>query len=263
MSAASLMPTQHSQDYSTPMRLGEFVLRPRWLPTLIIGAAVVTFVWLGLWQLDRAEQKRQEASDLVARSALPAYVLGALETDPESLRYRRLSATGTFDEQGQILIENRRHGNRTGFHVITPLRIEGSDVRVLVNRGWIPGDAQGRPMPAAVPGGSRTVEGVAHVPSAPAMVLHSGRQGAAGWGNRWPYLTTELYGAGAGYPVQPVVILLDPDAADGFVRSWPRELPKEGMHLGYAVQWFAFALIALAIWFRMSMRPKVEPEGVA
>ena len=63
--------------------------------------------------------------------------------------------------------------------------------------------------------------------------------------------------------MQPVVILLDPEAADGFVRSWPRELPKEGMHLGYAVQWFAFALIALAIWIRMSMRPKVEPEEVA
>jgi surfeit locus 1 family protein len=55
------------------------------------------------------------------------------------------------------------------------------------------------------------------------------------------------------YRVQPVVMLLDPAEGGGFVRDWPRELPKEGMHLGYAIQWFAFAVIALVIWLRLSL----------
>jgi surfeit locus 1 family protein len=50
-----------------------------------------------------------------------------------------------------------------------------------------------------------------------------------------------------------VVILQDPDTPGGFLRSWPREMPKEGMHIGYAIQWFAFAVIALVLWLRLSL----------
>jgi surfeit locus 1 family protein len=106
------------------------------------------------------------------------------------------------------------------------------------------------------------VTGQAHIPAPPALVLHSGSDAAANWGGRWPYLTIDLYRATVPHPVQPVVILLGPSSEGGFVRDWPREMPKEGMHLGYAVQWFAFALIALAIWVRLSLeaRPKAgEP----
>jgi surfeit locus 1 family protein len=254
MSAALVTPAQHLQDYSTPMRVGDFDLRFRWLPTLAIGSAVAMFVTLGLWQLDRAEGKRQQAAEVAARSLLPAYPLGPMEASAELLRHRRLSATGTFEEEGQILIENRHYAGKTGYHVITPLHIVGGDVRVLVNRGWIPSDTRGRPTAAPVPEGQRTVTGDAHIPAPPAMTLGGGPDVAAAWGERWPYLTTDLYQARVDYPVQPVVILMDPADADGFARSWPREMPKEGMHVGYAVQWFAFAVIALIIWLRLSMQ---------
>jgi surfeit locus 1 family protein len=253
MSAAMVTPAQHLQDYSTPMRLGDYDLRPRWLPTLVLGSAVVLCVALGFWQLDRAEAKRQQAAESAAQSLLPAYALGTLEAAAEPLRYRRLSATGTFEAAGQILIENRHYAGQTGFHVITPLRIDGGDVRVLVNRGWIPADAQGRPTAAPVPEGPRTLTGEAHLPVPPAIALASGADAAA-WGERWPYLTLDLYRARVDYPVQPVVILMDPADADGFARSWPREMPKEGMHLGYAIQWFAFAAIAMLIWLRLSVQ---------
>lgn len=241
------------------MRFGDYDLRWRWLPTLAMVPAVGLFLALGLWQLDRAEEKRKQAAELAARSQLPAYPLGPLEATPEHLRYRRLSVTGVLEPEGQILLENRRQGGRTGFHVVTPLRIAGGDVRVLVNRGWIPADAQGRPTPAPVPLGTRTVTGEAHIPALPAMVLHGGPDGASAWGERWPYLTTGLYQARVAYPVQPLVILMDPVEQDGFERSWPRELPKEGMHIGYAVQWFAFAAIALGIWLRLSLERRPGP----
>jgi len=125
-------------------------------------------------------------------------------------------------------------------------------MRVLVNRGWIPAGADGSPVPAPVPDGEVTVTGESNIPSPPALVLAGGVEDAKTWGKRWPYLTVELYAAVAGYPVQPVVILQDPQDPHGFLRSWPRELPKEGMHIGYAIQWFAFALIALVLWLRLS-----------
>jgi surfeit locus 1 family protein len=261
MSAAVITPAQHCDEYSTSMHLGDYDFRWRWLPTLVMAAAVGLFVALGLWQLDRADEKRQQAEELAARSLLPPYPLMALESSPEPLRHRRLTATGVFETEGQILLENRRQGGKTGFHVITPLRIDGGDVRVLVNRGWIPADAQGHPAPARVPEGPRTLTGEAHIPAPPAMALHGGAGAAAAWGDRWPYLTTDLYQAWVDHPIQPLVILMDPGEPDGFQRTWPREMPKEGMHIGYAVQWFAFAVIALAIWLRLSLERR-SPPGV-
>jgi surfeit locus 1 family protein len=235
------------------MQFDEFVFQPRWLPTLILGLAFAGFVTLGLWQMGRAAEKREQAHDLVTGGELPAFVLGVEPVEPEALRYRRLSATGTYEAEGQILLEARRHAGKTGFHVVTPLRISGGETRVLVNRGWIPADTQGQATPAPVPPGEVRVMGQAHIPAAPALVLHAGPDAATAWGGRWPYLTVDLYRAMVAYRVQPVVMLLDPAEGGGFVRDWPRELPKEGMHLGYAIQWFAFAVIALVIWLRLGL----------
>ncbi|MGB8144116.1 MAG: SURF1 family protein [Chromatiaceae bacterium] len=244
------------------MRFDESVFHPRWLPTLVLGLAFASFVALGFWQIERAAEKREQANDLATGGELPAFVLGAEPVEPEALRYRLLSATGTYEAEGQILLEARRHAGKTGFHVITPLRISGGETRVLVNRGWVPADAQGQATPAPVPPGEVRVTGQTHIPAAPALILHAGSDAATGWGGRWPYLTVDLYRATVAYPLQPVVMLLDPAEAGGFVRDWPRELPKEGMHLGYAIQWFAFAVIVLVIWLRLSLA-KGGRQGVS
>jgi 2-(1,2-epoxy-1,2-dihydrophenyl)acetyl-CoA isomerase len=117
------------------MRLDNSVFRPRWLPTLVFALAVAGFVALGLWQIGRAGEKRQQAQDLATRGELPAFVLGADPVEPEALRYRRLIATGIYEAEGQILLEARRHAGKTGFHVVTPLLISGGEARVLVLTG--------------------------------------------------------------------------------------------------------------------------------
>jgi len=235
------------------MRFGYVKFYFRWGPTLLLALPIPLFVVLGVWQLDRAEQKREQARVLGQRAELPALELGDPITDPEALRFRKLRARGTFESTGQILIENRRQGNRIGFHVITPLRVRGSDSRVLVNRGWIAAAADGSPVAAPIPRGEVTVIGEAHLPSPPAFALHGNPEAAQDWGRRWPYLTPELYTVATGIRIQPVVILQDPDNPGGFARSWPREMPKADMHIGYAIQWFAFALIALVLWLRLSL----------
>ena len=243
------------------MRFSDYEFHFRWIPTLLLALPIPLFVGLGTWQLERADEKRALAETLRERARMPAHVVGALVADAESLRFRRLTARGQFEPEGQILLENRRHGGRTGFHVITPLRLEGSDVRVLVNRGWIPGDNAGRPTQAPVPTGTVQVNGDTHIPYPPALALHGGPDAALDWGGRWPYLTLELYRATVGYAVQPMVILQDPLDEGGFVRGWSREFPKEGMHTGYAIQWFAFAVIALLIYVRVSL-VRIEREEV-
>ena len=140
---------QPSQEYSTQMKFGDLEFRFRWVPTLLLALPIPLFVALGFWQLDRADQKREQARVLSERAEMPALELNEPVSEPEALRFRKLQARGLFESDGQILIENRRQGNRNGFHVITPLRIADSDMRVLVNRGWIPAGrtAARRPLP--------------------------------------------------------------------------------------------------------------------
>jgi surfeit locus 1 family protein len=236
------------EDYSLPFRVGDWRFRPRWVPFLLLFVPACVCAGLGVWQLDRAAQKRELAGELAERSAAEPLAIGGAPVEAEAVRHRRVTAVGHLEAEGQIYIESRRHAGKTGFHVVTPLRIAGSDRRVLVNRGWVAETG------ATVPTGEVVVSGVAAVPSPPALVLHSGDDAGKAWGDRWPYLTLPLFAATVPYPLQTIVVLQDPADAHGFVREWPRELPKEGMHLGYALQWFAFALIGLAVFLRLSVK---------
>jgi len=252
MCAAYRISAQHREDYSSTVGIGDLVFRFRWVPTLLLALPIPLFVALGLWQLDRAEQKRALATALAERAAQPTYRIEGMVADGEGLRYRRIEAMGAFDADRQFLVEGRREGGKTGFHVITPLRMADSGPLLLVNRGWIPADPRGEPTPAPVPQGTLTLIGEAEVPSPPALALHGGEGAAKGWGARWPYLTLELFAATVDDPVQPLVMLLDPESPAGFVRHWTRPVPNVWMHQGYAAQWFAFALIALVLYVRLS-----------
>jgi surfeit locus 1 family protein len=252
MCAVYRISAQHREDYSSTVGIGDWVFRFRWMPTLLLALPIPLFVALGLWQLDRADQKRDLAAALAERAAQPTYRIQGLVADGEGLRYRRIEATGIFDAEGQFLVEGRREGGKIGFHVITPMRMADSGAQLLVNRGWIPADPRGEPTPAPVPEGSLTLYGQAEVPSPPALALHRGEDAAKEWGGRWPYLTLELFAATVDDPVQPLVMLLDPESPAGFVRHWTRPVPNVWMHQGYAAQWFAFALIALVLYLRLS-----------
>jgi len=244
-----------TEDYSLPIGVGEWRFRPRWVPFLLLFVPACVCAALGVWQLDRAAQKRELAQALVEREALEPLEVGEAPLDAARERHRRVTVRGQFEPAGQVFIEGRRRGGRTGFHVVTPLRIAGTERRILVNRGWVAA------MEAAVPQGEVAVRGVADVPSPPALVLHAGDDAAKAWGNRWPYLTLPLFAATAPYPLQTIVVLQDPADAHGFARDWPRELPKEGMHIGYALQWFAFALIGLAVFIRLSLTRNATGHG--
>jgi surfeit locus 1 family protein len=240
------------------MRLGEQVFRFRPGLTLLLALPAVLFVALGLWQLDRAEQKRAEAQIEEARAASPPLRIDSLVADSQELRHRQVQVEGRFEPERQFFIEGRREGGRSGLHVITPVRLTDSEIRVLVNRGWIPDPGRGSLPQIETPAEQVLIKGQVYVPVAPPLVLHQESDGFAAWGQRWPYLTVALFAAGVPFPVQPFLILQDPADPQGFQRHWPKEPPKDGMHLGYAIQWFAFALIALVLYLKLSLSPRAH-----
>jgi surfeit locus 1 family protein len=137
--------------------------------------------------------------------------------------------------------------------VITPLRLENSEVRLLVNRGWIAiGEDRDRLPAIDTPGGLQQITGVATVPAEKYFTL---AKPEPGWQRVWQNMEMTRYAAAVPFPVQPVVVLLDPDsAAGGFTRDWSRLDAGISVHQGYAFQWFMLAAALASIYLFMSLR---------
>ena len=242
---------------STLPQKGSLHFRPRLLPTLAAALLVPLFISFGQWQWNKASVKGDLQTLLDARSAEPPVQIPAALADGQSLRYRRVVARGVYEPAQQILIDNRIYREQAGYHVVTPLHIEGSEMRVLVNRGWIPALAEHRQLPdVATPGGVVEVSGMAIVPGTRFFTLgaDAGRDGAQ-WQRVWQNLDLPGYSRSISFPLQPVVIQLAPDsAAGGFAREWPRPDERLEKHVSYALQWWGFAAATVAIWLAVNFR---------
>lgn len=234
--------------------------RAQTVPTLIMVFMTPLFCGLGLWQLDRAEQKRNLASSLEMRRKLPAQQISHDLPDAAQLEFRTLNATGRLLNEKTVLIENRKHQGKRGFHVITPLQLADTGQLVLVNRGWIPQQWQVQSPAFPKPAGELVIQGEVSIPKPPALDLDLHIDATDNMPH-WPFLTLENYTAWSGLEILPFMILQAPQPSSGFIRQWPQPPANDAMHTGYAIQWFAFALITLLIWLRLSLHKQASGEA--
>ena len=214
------------------------------LAALAVAGVVATCIGLGVWQLGRWEHKKARNAATRAVLEQPPAVLDTLATD--ALPGRRVSVTGRYDETRQVLLRLRPHDGETGVEVVTPL-LRDRGPAVLVLRGWLPSldgasaRAQDHPEP-----GDHTVTGVLEPIArggsrAPLRILpgeDSVRIVSA------PSLALDELAPHFPYPLAPVLVreLPGPGVPAQPLRRAPKPL-DEGVHLGYAIQWFAIAAI--------------------
>jgi len=222
-------------------------------------ALCVGFVSLGRWQWQRGHLRQTQMEEF-ARGTDRVLPLGSRGLD-EIPRFQRISAMGHFDTQRQFLLDNRSHEGQAGYEVLTPLELLDGRT-VLVNRGWIPftGYRDRLPNVAFDAGGVREVVG--RVDELPVAGLASGR--APPVANAvWPQLTsfpnTAELSSALGRKIEPRILLLEPRAPNGYVRSWQPPGLTPLRHWSYAFQWWSFAVGTLVIWFVLSLRK--EPES--
>jgi surfeit locus 1 family protein len=237
----------------------------RWLPLAAVWLLVPVFVLLGIWQLQRADEKRRLQEEYDARGNGPVVRVEPRMQAGEDLRFYRVEATGRYEPEHQFLLDNRVYHGRAGYHVITPLKIGDSELRVLVNRGWIAlGESRDKLPSIDTPREPVTVTGVATVPSEKGFRPTAALMWPGHWETVWPYLDMKRYAQTVPYPVQPVVILLDPEHPTGFTREWSRLDAGIAVHQGYAFQWFALAvaLVGLTLLLRRRARGAGRSTGL-
>jgi surfeit locus 1 family protein len=218
--------------------------------TIVAG----TCIRLGFWQLARLEQRRASNARIEAAATLPPLSLDRAGFDsvanaPESHLFRPAIAGGTFDPTGEVILRGRSHDGRPGVHLVTPLRLDDGGV-ILVNRGWLPSPdaATVDPRPYRTTAHQRLAGTLQTVPrnvedALPLLIEVEGYPVRS-----YRRLDADTLSTLAGEPVAPLYLQITPDpAAEASGLPVPIPLPAldEGPHLGYAIQWFSFAAIAV------------------
>ncbi|WP_037574575.1 SURF1 family protein [Phaeacidiphilus oryzae] len=249
-----------------------FLLTPRWLGlTLFAMVAVPTCVWLGLWQLSRFDGQVQHSEEQKAHppSVSSAQPLDVLITGADQAGTtaddvgKEVSFAGVYDTAHQLLVPERQVDQRTGFYLLTPLRLANGQY-VPVVRGWMPGRASAAAAAKApAPGGLVDVVGRMQAPessSTPGVIgsgaLPSGQTGmisAANLLNQLPYQVWNgwiaLDRVGRGLTAVPTY---QPNGGGGVSM-------RAVQNLGYTCQWFVFAGFAVFMWFRL-VRNEAETQ---
>lgn len=235
-------------------------IRSSLMPTVMMAVCLPILLKLGIWQLDKAEYKQTQLDSYLARGQLGVVPIPAAIVDAEEVVHYRVSATGSYDADRQFFVDNITLRGRPGYHVITPLRIVESNTRVLVNRGWVPwGDDRNVLPQVSPPPQPLRVQGRATVPANEFFTLRDESDDTE-WEWRWQNLDMDRFTRLADYPVQPIVILLDPVAEDSKLQQeW--DVPRNDWierHRAYAFQWFALAvtLVVLTIFSLRKGRSK-------
>lgn len=254
-----------------PSRSYSFAVRPVWIiGHLVALTAVIAFVLLGMWQLDRHQDRQAFDARIASRIAAPAEPLAVLLAGAtvDDVEYRQAIVEGTYLVDDEVILQARTLGGRSGHEVLTPLQL-ADGTAVIVDRGWVPIDVAGPPVEvAAPPEGLVAVTGYVRTPQ-----VRSGLGPIDPPDGRLDRISRVDVGRIATQVQVPLLPLWIQLASQSPPQTGElplvTEAPQPGggpPHLSYAVQWFAFAavvLIAYPVLMIRTARRAADEQGGA
>lgn len=237
------------------MRVGPVEFSPGLWPSIATLLLLPGMIWLGIWQLERAAWKQGLVETHDASIHLAPVSLAWMLDAEEVAEYRPVAASGHYDLEHQLLLDNKTYRGHAGYHVLTPLRLKDHEA-VLVNRGWVP-LGKSRAVLPELPGpeGEVLAEGIVKLPSEKLFRLGSAEEAHEGWPQVIQQLELVQLEQRLGYRLLPVILLLDKADGHGFVRDWKPayDVPPD-KHRAYAMQWFTLALVLLLIYLGVNSK---------
>ena len=225
----------------------------------------------GTWQISRYEQTARtnrildanaHAATVPLSTALVPLVGHGPTPSREAIRFRTVTVSGTYVPSAQQLVRDQSVLDHSGYYVLTPLRT--ADGIVLVVRGFVP-DGGDDVVPATIAAaptgpvqltgrlqtGSSTNDGATELTDNEIESVNPREQAVRLDAPVYNgYLTLNDSQAGtAGLTVLPAPDLSNP--AGGAV---------EPQHLAYVIQWYLFALLALAAPFLIARHEVREAQ---
>ncbi len=215
---------------------------------LLACLCLPTLLWLGNWQLQRAEQKQLLLASFVEEQQLPA--LDISQQLPSTLsNHRRVSVSGRFHNQLLWLLDNKIHRGRVGYEAIVAFETLAGEW-LLVNRGWVAGERTRQRLPLIDPvSGQVTLFAGVHNPQNNVLLSNASES------KSWPRVVLQLdqkhVAEAIGQHLGAYRLRLDETSQAVLQPNWSVVNVQPNKHRGYALQWFAMAL-AMVVWLLFS-----------
>lgn len=251
-----------------------YQFKPSFLVSSFFFILIVGLVILGTWQLNRASEKQSLQDMIDRRSAIEPLSLNM--PFEEFAPYQLVQATGQYRAKDSILLDNIIYKGKPGYYLITPFEVLASRSVIMVNRGWLPQGKTRQELPTfKTPKGVITIEGHLNHPRSKPVLMGNISTPLSATPPLWHYMDQDFFSQLNGYPLLPLVLHLKQGGQTSTFRStpipkeqtelmliqdWPSYDAKSGMHIGYAIQWFVFALFGLVAYLGLSFK-KINKEA--
>ncbi len=227
---------------------------PRPFATVTALVLLTAALFLGTWQYQRLHWKNDLINRIEAGLAAPEVPLSPEIDIPQDWEYRRVTLTGHYLHDHEILLKPRTYNETMGAHVLTPLQPDNGGLPVLVSRGWVPqaSDAHTRPE------GSVGLTVHIALPQEPNRFTppNTPEKGA------WYWIDKQAIDAHNGFETRPYLLYaVTEDPGDDTAPPVPGQLRLDypNDHFAYMLFWF-FMAFALVIVYILS---HIEPQPAA
>jgi len=208
------------------------------IKNLVLFFIVLTCFYLGLWQLDRADEKLKIQNDFKSQLSKPYVNLGQLDKSPK--RYTKVESFGSFFEP-YFLLDNVVLNKKAGYLVFSPF-LFGENV-VLVNRGWVDNYSRQKFPKITTPKEKINISGYIKYPMKLLELSNSNIT------SNEPYILQNLdinkISNILNKDVYPFYINLESGSDYGFQHLVVKNENKHLTHYMYAGQWFLFTLVGI------------------
>lgn len=241
---------------SRELALGPLRIRFHWLIASAVIAATAGLIRLGIWQLDRAEEKQQLIDAIHQRQQQDAVDIGQLvgglaHYSRDQLDNLAVMADGEYLNDKTFFLTFQSYESQVGYEVITPFKLNGSGDTVLVSRGWVRPEVFRDLSLLTTVEGQQHITGLIHIPPDD-VAKHSNNLPIDNPETiQWPleirYANVSELGYYLGESLFPYVVRLNEGAPGVLIRYWRTVTIDTGMNISYAFQWFAMATAVVIV----------------
>ena len=223
---------------------------------LLLSLVAVFFAtlgaYLGFWQLGRAAQKEALQAAMEQQASKPPLAQQVFMNgyDANAVLHQRVLLSGSWVPQSTVFLDNRQMDGKVGFFVLTPLRLQGSDKVIMVQRGWAPRNFEQRETVPLVETPSGLVHMEGRIALAPSKLYEPSpstqlliRQN----------LDMEAFRGESGLPLLDVTVRQTGLPSEGLRRDWPAVNFGIDKHYGYAFQWFGLSALVIILYLRLQI----------
>ena len=200
---------------------------------------IITCIILGLWQIDRANEKAYLYHAFNERISKNPIQFEVIKSNP--VDFTKIIITGTYISNKQFLLDNKIFNKKAGYEVISPMLFD--DQIVLINRGWVSNNNR-QSLPNI---------DIRNVDSQAIGYIYKYKDfyqlSEDFYKNDWPLIIQNIeidkIKQMFKYKVFPYVLIMSEDQENSFNIQTIYKKNSDLKHYMYAGQWFLFALIGI------------------